>query len=51
VRQWHLATQRSGLEDDRQWLQLMMAGEERGFVALYGNRFSLRALENKGRSF
>ena len=23
------------LEDDRQWLQLMMAGEEQGFVALY----------------
>jgi RNA polymerase sigma-70 factor, ECF subfamily len=25
----------AGLEDDRQWLQAMMAGEERGFVALY----------------
>jgi RNA polymerase sigma-70 factor, ECF subfamily len=25
----------AGLEDDRQWLQLMMAGEEQGCVALY----------------
>lgn len=25
----------AGLEDDRQWLQLMMGGEEQGFVALY----------------
>jgi RNA polymerase sigma-70 factor (ECF subfamily) len=25
----------AGLEDDRQWLQWMMAGEERGFVNLY----------------
>jgi len=25
----------AGVEDDRQWLQLMMAGEELGFVALY----------------
>ena len=25
----------AGLEDDRQWLQWMVAGEERGFVTLY----------------
>jgi RNA polymerase sigma-70 factor, ECF subfamily len=25
----------AGLEDDRQWLQLMMAGKEHGFVALF----------------
>jgi RNA polymerase sigma-70 factor, ECF subfamily len=25
----------AGLEDDRQWLELMIAGEQQGFVALY----------------